>query len=874
MYNSYKAVSKQKGGIKNMNNFGAMFDQEIVQKIHTLVSESSKLKNEIFKTITMNKELDRFVVKYYLSFINEFLKFWDEYASDLGEKIKSTNPTEGIRTLDYHFVKEYVYANYDYASILKFTDQIMKDVETKKFSKPSEIENFFVHSIKTAFNNQPESVAELLDSVLEDGIHLDNNKLVTKVESQLFNSIRRYNKLFDHRVRGTLYKSIDKVLEYITRELPSIKMSLDFQVIRLFVSIVNNVVEYITYSLTAFATRIYIISRYAYPFINSYIDSPRFIKESVDSSYGENLVLLRDVEDLVVKDPAKLKDFCEIFDKFLISIGSNDFGSNKPTYTSHIIGSKGIQNNSFCSKLLANPLFQLLTNDPFSMISYSKADASINELHQLLKTHLYNDKHGMEGFNTPKQEILHVIRGEEPKDTLDGYKENAKDLYLFMLHLCCSMKSFIEELNRWINQEQIENLHSISTLNRTTECIHMLTELYRDIVSAILSKARHLEMKINELQKNQVDKIIADVSISIPGQKKSDVSLNDNMMCSVPDTTRMPMNLIDIYGTPHYEKMHIYNECLKLLPEFSSDFYLTEGTIANIIDKLKALLQGAQKKVVVFFNNASTQAAFKWVKDHEKDLLNIQFSSDDKIDQCYPLKQEIGLPAGYNNLLKGLENFNEDHIKDETSLQKFIQSLYPNPTIYQWFTNERFMHNGKQMGPQMYRNLILFQDMNNVSMNPLKPVTFQGEHLKQQFQGWVETVKSGNEVYKSYLELDKKISDAIDKIKSKIISITNKENQQTSDNEKNKNAQDESIESPSNDQISESTKGAGPTVTTGDTKVDNTNNSLSDSAITEITKVMNHIWIPLGDMICQAIKQEYKYMKMVYKAKKQEDQKS
>lgn len=867
--------------------FHTLFDSDIIKSIHDLLGETSKVKTEIFKTITMNKNLDVSLIKYYLSYVDNFLKYWDRYSSMLGERIKNTNPVTGIKTIDYEYIKNYIYSSYDYASVLEFTDGVIRGVEDKVFKKPHDIEDFFIKTVHNAFIEK-DSVAELLDSVLEKGYELDNNQIVGPREVTLFKSIRNYNKLFDHRVPNVVNKAVDRTMETLTRELPSIKLSLDYNAIRLFVSIVNNVIEYITYTLTAYATRVYIIFRYTFPFIYAYEDNskPALIKESTEGSYDNGLRIFKDMEDLDVIDPSKLGVFCDAFVKFLASIGNGVFNQDRPAcYSSYTISDKTLVENKFCQKIIANPLYLFISKDRHNSFNpfNTNGKVMINELNQNLKTFLYNSKQGLQGVTTPKQELLHIIRGEECEETLSGYKSLAKDLYILTLYMGHNTKCFIDDMKHWINKELEEPNNSLSDCSMANENSKMLTEFYRDIMSAILFKARHIEMKINDFHVSNSNKTFNDMSISIPGQKKSDTDLSSNMGSVVPETMRMPMELIDAYALPNFESMQMFDEYLKSLPEFTNDVYFTEG-VSDLYNKLKALLEAFAKKVSAFFNNSSTKAAFDWVNDNKNELKEIKFESNDELKKCYPLKDNITLPDGFKNLITNLQNFDTKILESDESIKKFIKSLYPSENIYNWFnTNDpKFKNEDKSLAPQMYRNLILFQDPNNVTPKAPELVSYTGDQLRLKFQGWVDTVRTGPEIYKQYIELDKSLSSAIDKVHNAIISykpdeksneiidVEYKDISKADDTPDTADGNKESNSSNTKSSNSKANSDQAVVKTANETTKSTSDKGNAGSIITDITKVITNIWSPLGDMICQAIKQEYKYLKMIYVAKSKE----
>ena len=90
----------------NEKKFDILTDVDITNRIHAMVREGSKLKNEIFKSVIMMKDLDKKVIQLYLGYVNSFLKYWDEYSSTLQEEMKTSNGVEGVRSIPYERVRD------------------------------------------------------------------------------------------------------------------------------------------------------------------------------------------------------------------------------------------------------------------------------------------------------------------------------------------------------------------------------------------------------------------------------------------------------------------------------------------------------------------------------------------------------------------------------------------------------------------------------------------------------------------------------------------------------------------------------------------------------------------------------------------------
>ena len=149
--------------------FNAVNDYDIKKSIHKLTAEVSKLKAEIFKTVVMGRDLDKQVIKRFGLFMNDFLRRWSDRADSLKHTIRDVKVDEceeGLTVIKYEYMKKFIYGNYDYASVLRFTDGVLKGIENKTMTKALQVDDFKDHTIDMAFNGQDPTVAGLLDSVL------------------------------------------------------------------------------------------------------------------------------------------------------------------------------------------------------------------------------------------------------------------------------------------------------------------------------------------------------------------------------------------------------------------------------------------------------------------------------------------------------------------------------------------------------------------------------------------------------------------------------------------------------------------------------------------------------------------------------------
>lgn len=846
--------------------FSMLYEPDITESIQKLISESSNLKTEIFKSSIMDKDINKEKVSFYISYINNFLKYWEDFSLDLKEKMKYCHPSKGVRTLKYQFVKEYVYGKYDYAAVLQFTDGIIKGNEDKKFKKSEDVQDFFEHTIEKAFNDLPDSVAGLLDSVL---IPHDDMIISSDFEAKMFDSISSYPKLFNEKDRIELYKAINKTIEFIGNN-SNIKKYLHNDDMKIFISYINNIVEFITYSLSMYAIRVYVINRYAYPFIlfsneigtvNNASDSmtestelPNIGEKDLD---GIGVTVMRSLDDSVCKDYSHATDIINAFDSFITMIGAESlFGSSKPKVGTYYC--PNIEKNIFAEKLISNPLYLFIVKEKYRYRIYdTDGDKVFEEMNQVLKSFIFNDKQGIQGSNSPKQEILHVIRGTRNDiESVKDCKEVSCDLMKFTFQICMQLKSYIDDIIKWKSNEiNSPMFKSANVQSLSGEVLRMLTELYSELIIAIIQRARDIEMKYNCLHNDEVNKINNELSIKISGSNSKPTT--SNISNSVPDTTRMPIDLSDMYALPAFESMQMYDSYLKSLDMFKDDPYFSEGVnISDIINKITALIAAIRKRWNSFFHNKEFQNAVKYVMDNKQNLSALQFSGVSM--QVLPFKNngstEIISPTKiFDNLTNGLKSFNEKTISSPEELEKFIKSLYPSETVYSWFTDK----DKSNTAAIRYRNYVLFQDETNASDKEVSPIEIKDAEIAKRLKWWIDTVNGASDVNKSLEEIDRNISSSVNAIKAKMVNITNSQstNNQTpppppspngnNDNKNNAQQNTQNQQNQNNQQIDDK-------------------QSMSNRVLTDINLAITRLYGSIIDIFMFYFRTEYRYIQEAY----------
>lgn len=855
-------------------------DGELSNKINGLITESSKVKRILFNSFIMKKDIDVSELNEFKDYVENFLKEWSEYSIELKNVIKTIKTDECNKesiTLKYDFVKDFIYGNYDYASVLQFTDGVMKGLKSGDMSRPFDFENFKDHTISMAFNNLPPSVASLIDSVSSDEISLVMDK-IDDLSLKNFDSIKTYNNLFPYNDKSELTKSIFKVIDYLSTGNNS-PDNINYESSRLYISLINNIVEYITYSLAVYVVRIFVISKYAEPFIFCKHDNEE-ITESVGNEFnlsklsenpnGEISSILHNLEELTIKDMNEKNKLRETVNNFLkligVSLPYDDKNESEPYNISKKF-EKEIKNNKLYNKLKNNILYDFLIYARYSNLRSNKA-----EFNQKIKSIMYNQYQGLQEIATPKNEFLNIIKEYECDSTIEGYKGMARDISMMVFDIIERIDSLYIDMQYHLDDinNNLDNTYHIKSLGYKKSCIEFvefLENLYEELVFLFIQKAKYIEKKINALRSNEVKKTIDIVSLDIPGLT-SDLSIDHSMMLSVPTTTRCIVEYVDMYGLPIYESYEMYNEYLQSLPEFSNDLYFKEvsdeppadkpplreklaagatNALSNIISKLKTILESLWKRIQNFWNGKAFDQVKKWVINNEETLRNMKFSSNAKLD-ALPYKDSITLPKGFSNLTKNLKNFDEKSIENSDALQQYLKSLYPSDTVSQWFIDDS---SGK-VAAQRYMNLILFDDGSDA---PKNLINISGDTISEKVKVWVDTIKASDQILDSFKKINDDISNSVGSINSKMVSITNKYKSQST--QYNTNSASNNASQTNNDKLD---------VNTNSDKLA----TLADAG-NRITVTITRLWSPIAPIIIRAMINQYNYIKTAYSLRDQSD---
>ena len=863
---------------------GPVWHSTLIDMTRDLTEETSKFKNIMFRSTLgtadiRTQDIDRLLTAY-----NNYLRFWEQYADEVKDGMSNCRAEKvDIRTIDYNDIKDFIYASYDYASVLQFADGIFRGVKDKKFTDSEDIHDFFDHTVSKAFDDIDPSIAGVLDTFLRPTDYTD---VVDNLQFNYFKSLRNNSKVFNSRTRTELYKAIEKTVKYLVDNINDLDMGTSYNGTRVRIASINKILEYAELSAVVYASRIFIIGYYARPFIEFIADKKGKDDEKVDAasesvecdpmmeaaaSYGEpRYHTFLDVDDAILRGPGETKKLCDTFDAFINEldpiVNPNDRSVRRATWDSPYISESKLQGNMFAINLLDNPIVYRIS----TASNYGKGfqirgsggvnHAGMNELVEFLRGAMYDQKLGLGSSRNDRHAILHVIRGTAPKkDTLDGYRELASDLHDFAIVLCVGISRLLGELSD-VTQRELNNAESsLPGANTGSECMRLLSYMYRDVAFAFIQKARYIEMKMNQLAEESDKKVFQDVSIRVPGGLEDNgININDTMMCAVPDTMRMPINLIDLYALPSFEEMQMFDDFLRADPMFESDMYLTESlNIASLINAIISMIRASFNKFKSFMNDKNVQGAIQWTAQHEQQLRKLNFNGKSmkaiKFRQGDNGTEQVSVSIVARNMINKLNAFKEDDASTEEKAKAFVKSLYPSEVVFNWFEGTT----DEQAAAAKYRNYILFAaNETTVKDTDPEPVEIASTDLSKQLNEWVTTVKGGDAALKEHGDRAIELEKAINSVKAKLVTMTNEANRQQS-----QSGTPPTAESKTDGKTENGTTSSQQTNNNGD---DNARQVMLSTMLSGIQTATRRLWTSAAQLYIDYIMTEYRYIKEAY----------
>lgn len=891
-----------------------IYEGQAIQSIKTIMSEGANMKTLLLRTMFDKSNINYGEIQKFLGTVNVFLKEWSEYAEELQTSMKRLNKvplTAKVTTIEYDDVKEYLYAKYDYASILPFLDGLVEGVSSGKFYKTSDIADFFDFTTNKAFKDREANIGLMIADVVPS-MSGPESELADAKEIALFNSSKSYS-WYDRRDRIEIYKATEKAIDFLCKDYNFGKLLNEDRTTNpsgeLNIAIINYGVEYICYTLAAYAIRIYMISRFAGPYIAA---SNYEMHESVEIKTGSisdmAINAMHEIDDADIRDISKFNNIVVAIGKALRACGCDTEGFvENPAEVEQsfctIANSARKEKNEFCAKLSSNIIHNGLTSYGSAQwnIPWTGEANNIAEINQLMKSSIYNSQQAIGYSLSPKQEVMQVIRNLGPEhETLEGYQNLMEHLVRCVLTMMKQLQCIYNSSARLHNNNHPENNdrpYTITTHQELFDINKMAKELYIELAQAMIARARDIESIINQIKNANATAIAAQLEIKVPGVQTKKYDQFNDVNSAIPDTTRIPLMVMDIASRPHYEYLEMYDEYVKEIYGLSDDVYYTEG-VGDSFNMIDTLLGGFLQTLRKFFTNVKFQAARTWVANHKNDLQNMTFSG--KMDGIVPYRAKINLDTYIDPLgqkLKELPNkITSELLSSNQKVDELIKELYVNTDTYNLFHNSS---NDAKATKEAYSNFILFGGDNAVIGKVEAPKLLNGvdvaaaDFKKNYLNIWVNTVISTENVYKALNTAIDDFRRTIKDVKAKIVQITGEQaaaptnsttNQSNPNEQKPENkSSDNPPETPTQPKAEEvkkesvdiffleaDTTPANPTTTpasSNEQKKDTNNTDKAANATTLLNGVRKacadlliNVYMPLT----KAITDQYGYIKQVY----------
>ena len=432
--------------------------------------------------------------------------------------------------------------------------------------------------------------------------------------------------------------------------------------------------------------------------------------------------------------------------------------------------------------LTGNALYEFLTRyNSLGDDDLIKSD-TIYRTRLKVRDMLLNPDQALSTAVSPRQDMITDIKGVKPKeDTIEGWKYLGCCVSECARKLLESIKTNAEYFIGWRNCHMSGNAHyptNPTSYVTAAECARLLAEFYRDFSIAILYKVREIEDRINFLNEAKEKEIGIQLKIDVPGLEE-DIKKNNNIDTVVPDTTRdldpVTENVLSIDVDNIMTLFETYDLYATTFLGMENNPYFTEAIDINAaINNFLAKIIAWGNRFVRFVGNASVRSAFDWVKNHQNELKNINISQDARM-AVKKYKTSLRNVGNTEKIITALNAATVDTFRTTENKEKFIRSLYPSEIVANWFMSKD--KQVQQNAKALYRKLILFYDANtigNVKATDDDPTEeLNAQSIKDNLtRFWVPVILGNESVTKAQQDDGKRLRDAINALKRRLISNT------------------------------------------------------------------------------------------------------
>ena len=670
----------------------------------TIVKEVNDLKSQVIDDVSQNKHRNLKKPQSFLNKINDLLKFWHDYGVKAMEDVKSVgvfaSPKNG---LSYKFVKQFMFGNFDFKSVLLYVDGMVHHItDGKDKYTQQDLEDFYNYTIKTAYGTEYNDIDALLSATeINHKFKIPDEPI--DFEPQM---IRDYE-LFNESDYTDLYKSIEGVIDFIGNDRLKVLFQLKKEIKHTLLAsyAIKSIFDYIIYSVSFFVVRSYIVSEFIRQFVGdpeteSYTESvinandtiEEFMKKMVifkldiEQAYWYGESIFASMDELIARDLDKCR-FFELFKTF--------FEMHNIKYSDEDIDNKKFK-IGFSKYFKDSQLFNFICSS--CPCKYYEEHPQTEEIYLKLKYLLHTPNLALQRSGQIRHDhraifIDNLIKIScVDKDSLPILKKSAVFVYHFAKYM---FNNYLKKFMGWANDLDFHKAMKIKPSEVTTE-LKLLSEInnfltvFNDELSLIVLRImQYIENKIYyyENEAKRTGKVYDKTSepedhylhpigvfdqIYVNGQDVFNESL-------LMDPQNESLKSAMLY--PYYDNLRIYSEYVKSIPEFQNlDYYNEDGwwQPAKWIDSIKAwALKIYNEALGVFTKNKLANNA-KWVSDHKDDLLNSEYyKEEDQLEKCQKFKNitdsnDFIKKINYTDFLSEVVKLPED---DNTSFDAWVKKI-------------------------------------------------------------------------------------------------------------------------------------------------------------------------------------------------------
>lgn len=850
-----------------MNAYNTLQPNDLVGSVGRIQQIGGELKVDLFKAMLKNEEPDKSLRERYLAKVYSFLTSWRDIAERLQEQIRHSSGREGVSAIKHNSVRDYIYAKYDYASILLFIDGVFKGVAAHKFETPADVEDFRKSVCAKAFRNRDDTVGGLVDETI--GLETEYDGSVGNVaEAKLYDSFKSQS-VFQKTDSRELYKSIEEAIKFVFfsktygPELPENGM--------LRVAIINSIIEQATYSMAAYATRIYAISAYATPYIQANKEYTEAVEE-FSLKVGASRVMA-ETEEGVARDWRNHFEFIEKLKSFLVAIGASDDIVDHNHEDDCISKAWNIDlcrstGNVFVKATVGNPLVEFIfkyMNGPNVAPNWYDSDKHLDDVCEQMQKFLRNGKVGYQYTSTPMNELMILMGYLEPEgEGLESLQKFTGDTVKFFGAMLGIIRHLIDE--KFTERDVTITKYRESQNRNLADIRDMMAELYRNIGTTLLYRTRDLEERINLIRMSDQEEKDAMLDIYVPGKKKRGPILSHSVF-TVPVTTRVPPEIINLYSSPALDELNMYDEVAKILLP-GDPFYFNEagddedeGILAKIWNAIVAFFTGIAENIRHFLDSASFKASVKWVKEHKEKLQTMSYEAPLKVKD-YKEKINFNLSGIQDPLSRG---FTKESLKDDKSLDQYIKTIYFNDDGLMRFFRDENTDGGVKI--RAYQNHILFNGVALQTSSADKEPTIElktPDQIRSKVNSvWVPTVLDSTDALEKLYEQTKKFTEIIEECKKKSAEWSKEATEDDKAGSSDSAAPNMTEGEGQNPQPAPASPAptpgaANPPPATGAGK------AMIGKGIKEMTLATRNLWNATHMALLMAVKDQYKYIQVAY----------